>query len=267
MRMKRNIAHLGFASACLVLLFATGCGKKTVAAAPPPPPPATVVPRSVPTPAKPDIARFLAEPSTVVKGSPSTLRWAVSGASDISIDQGIGSVSETGTRQVYPSADTTYTLIARGVGGTSSATISVRVTVPSAPPPPPPPTSTARRSASEFMTQEVQDAYFSYDSFAIEDPARGVLTNNAASMKRFFGDDNYTGTNIIIEGHCDERGSDAYNVALGDKRAQAAVEMLKGLGVAENRLKTVSFGKERPQCSDASEDCYQKNRRVHFAAQ
>lgn len=265
--MKRNIAHIGLASACLVVLFATGCAKKTVAGPPPSTPPPTVVPKAPPTPEKPVIARFQAEPSTVVKGSPSTLRWSISGASDISIDQGIGSVSDTGTRQVYPSADTTYTLVARGVGGTSSATISVRVTTPEAAPPPPPPTSTARRSASEFMTQEVQDAYFGYDSFSIEDQARGILTNNAASMKRFFGDDNYTGTNIIIEGHCDERGSDAYNVALGDKRAQAAFEMLKGLGVAENRLKTVSFGKERPQCSDASEDCYLKNRRVHFAAQ
>lgn len=264
--MKRHIAHLSLATLCLTVLFASGCGKKTVAAAPPPPPPPTTVTPKATPPEKPVIARFAAEPSTVVKGSPSTLRWSVVGASDISIDQGIGSVSESGTRQVFPSADTTYTLIARGVGGTTSATVSLRVTVPDAAPPPPP-TPTARRSAGEFLSQEVADAYFGYDSFAMDDTARGVLNANAGSMKRFFGDDNYAGTNIIIEGHCDERGSDAYNVALGDKRAQAALEMLKGLGVAENRLKTVSFGKERPQCSDASDDCYQKNRRVHFAAQ
>jgi peptidoglycan-associated lipoprotein len=264
--MKRQIAHIGLASVCLAVLFATGCGKKTVAAAPPPPPPP---PKEQPKPAppeKPVISRFAAEPSTIVKGSPSTLRWSVSGASDISIDQGIGSVSESGTRQVFPSADTTYTLIARGVGGTSSATVSIRVTLPEAAPAPPP-TPTARRTAGQFVAEEMADAYFGYDSFAIEDVARGTLNTNAGAMKRFFGDDNYTGTNIIIEGHCDERGSDAYNVALGDKRAQAALEVLKGLGVAENRLKTVSFGKERPQCSDANEACWQKNRRVHFAAQ
>jgi peptidoglycan-associated lipoprotein len=201
----------------------------------------------------------------VVKGSPSTLRWSVSGASDISIDQGVGSVQASGTRQVYPSSDTTYTLIARGVGGTSSATATVRVTQPAAPPPPPPPT--ARRSASEFLSQEVNDAYFDYDKFDIREDARGVLTSDAAALKRFFGDDNYSGTNIVIEGHCDERGSDAYNVALGDKRAQAAFDFLKGLGVAESRLKTVSYGKERPQCAEANEGCWQKNRRVHFSAQ
>ncbi len=263
--MKRHIAQLGLATVCLAVLFATGCGKKTVASTPPPPPPPAVTPKADP-PAKPVISRFAAEPSTVVKGSPSTLRWSVSGASDISIDQGIGAVNESGTRQVYPSADTTYTLIARGVGGTTSATVSLRVTEPAAPPPTPTVTS-AKRTASQFMAEEVADAFFGYDSFSIDDTARGVLNNNAGAMKRFFGDDNYAGTNIIIEGHCDERGSDAYNVALGDKRAQAALEVLKGLGVAEGRLKTVSFGKERPQCSDGNEACWQKNRRVHFAAQ
>lgn len=265
--MKRHIAHLGLATVCLAVLFATGCGKKTVATQPPPPaPPPPVQAKPIP-PEKPVIARFAAEPSTVVKGSPSTLRWSVSGASDISIDQGIGSVSESGTRQVFPSADTTYTLIARGVGGTSSATVSLRVTEPAPPTPVAPTTRPATRTISEFLAQEVQDILFAYDSFAIEDAARGTLNNNAGSLKRAFSDDNYSGTNIIIEGHCDERGSDAYNVALGDKRAQAAFEVLKSLGVAENRLKTVSFGKERPQCSDANDDCYQKNRRVHFAAQ
>jgi peptidoglycan-associated lipoprotein len=264
--MKQQLKYLTLASACFVVMFATGCGKKTAAAAPPPPPPPARNDAPPPAPAKPVIGSFVAEPSTVVKGSPSTLRWSISGASDVSIDQGIGSVSESGTRQVYPSVDTTYTLIARGVGGTTSSTVSIRVTEP-APSAPPTPTSTARRSASEFLSQEVLDAYFGYDSFAIDDTARGVLNNDASAIKRFFGDDNYAGSSIIIEGHCDERGSDAYNVALGDKRAQAAFEVLKGLGVSENRLKTVSYGKERPQCSDATEDCYQKNRRVHFAAQ
>ncbi|MBS1831778.1 MAG: OmpA family protein [Acidobacteria bacterium] len=262
--MKRQFVNVALTAACALALFGTACHKKTVAAAPLPPPPPPV---EQPKPAeKPVISSFTAEPSTVVKGSPSTLRWAISGASDVSIDQGIGSVQASGSRQVYPSNDTTYTLIARGVGGTSSMTVSVRVTAPEAPPVTQP-TVTSRRSASEFLSQEVQDAFFDYDSFSIRDDARGVLTNDASALKRFFSDDNYTGTAIVIEGHCDERGSDAYNVALGDKRAQAALEFLKGLGVAENRLKTVSFGKERQSCSEQTEACWQQNRRVHFAAQ
>lgn len=263
--MKRSYARVALATAGLLVLFATGCAKKTAVATPPPPPPVKETPPPPPPPAKPAISSFAAEPSTVVKGSPATLRWSVSGASDISIDQGIGSVQASGTRQVFPSSDTTYTLIARGVGGTSSATVTVRVTQPAAPPPPPPPT--ARRSAGEFLSQEVQDAFFDYDKFDIREDARGVLTSDAAALKRFFSDDNYAGTSIVIEGHCDERGSDAYNVALGDKRAQAAFDFLKGLGVTEGRMKTVSYGKERPQCAEGTEACWQKNRRVHFSAQ
>jgi len=263
--MKRHTAQALLASACLLVLFATGCAKKTAVAPPPPPPPPVKETPPPPPPAKPVVSAFAAEPSTVVKGSAATLRWSVGGASDISIDQGIGSVQASGTRQVYPSADTTYTLIARGVGGTASATVTVRVT--EAPPPPPPPPPTARRSAGEFLSQEVQDAYFDYDKFDVRDDARGVLTSDAAALKRFFSDDSYAGTSIVLEGHCDERGSDAYNVALGDKRAQAAFDFLKGLGVTESRMKTVSYGKERPQCAEGTESCWQKNRRVHFSAQ
>jgi peptidoglycan-associated lipoprotein len=264
--MKRSLARAGLMSLGVLVLFATGCAKKTVATTAPPPPPAKIDTPPPPAPAKPTVASFAAEPSTVVKGSPATLRLSVSDASDISVDQGIGSVQSTGTRQVFPSADTTYTLIARGVGGTTSATVSVRVTDPVSAPPPTP-TPTARRTASEFMSQEVQDAYFDYDSFQVRDDARAVLTTDAASLKRFFGDDSYANASIVIEGHCDERGSDAYNVALGDKRAQAALDFLKGMGVTESRLKTVSYGKERPQCAEGTEACWQKNRRVHFAAQ
>ena len=266
--MKRSLAQAGMASVCLLAFFATGCAKKTVASTPTAPPPMrNDPPKQAMAPEKPVIGRFSAEPSTVVKGSPATLRWSISGASDISIDQGIGSVQDSGTRQVFPSADTTYTLIARGVGGTSSSTVTVRVTEPEARPTVTPTVTPSRVTPTEFLSQNVQDAFFDYDSFTVRDDARGVLNTDASALKRFFGNDSYAGTNIVIEGHCDERGSDAYNVALGDKRAQSAFEFLKGLGVTESRLKTVSYGKERPQCADGTEDCWQKNRRVHFSAQ
>ena len=71
---------------------------------------------------------------------------------------------------------------------------------------------------------------------------------------------------MVLEGHCDERGSAEYNLGLGDRRATAVKEFLVGLGVAESRLRVISYGKDRPQCTDADEACYQRNRRVHLSA-
>jgi peptidoglycan-associated lipoprotein len=71
---------------------------------------------------------------------------------------------------------------------------------------------------------------------------------------------------VQLEGNCDERGSAEYNIGLGDRRATAAKDFLVQLGVPADKLKTVSYGKERPVCTDANEDCYQKNRHDHFAA-
>src|SRR4051794_10043756 len=108
----------------LATLIGTGCKKPP----PPPPPPApkTVTERVPDAPSKPVIDRFTAEPSTVTQGSPSTLRWSVSNATDISIDQGIGTLtSANGSRTVTPSVDTTYTLVAKGLGGTTSQSVTV----------------------------------------------------------------------------------------------------------------------------------------------
>jgi peptidoglycan-associated lipoprotein len=70
---------------------------------------------------------------------------------------------------------------------------------------------------------------------------------------------------FTIEGHCDERGSEKYNLALGDRRANAAKESLTTQGVSADRIETISYGKERPVCTDHNEDCWQKNRRAHLA--
>jgi peptidoglycan-associated lipoprotein len=83
-------------------------------------------------------------------------------------------------------------------------------------------------------------------------------------LKQIFAQEpNFT---VVIEGHCDERGSAEYNLALGDKRSTSAKDFLVQLGVPANRIKTISYGKERPQCTDANEGCWQKNRRAHLSA-
>jgi peptidoglycan-associated lipoprotein len=240
-------------------MIAAGCKKKVPPPPPPPPPAATVTPT---TPAaRATINSFTAEPSTIERGQSSTLRWSMSNATDMSISQGIGAVQSQGQRQVFPTATTTYTLTANGPGGSDSRSVTVSVGTP--PPPPPPPSTGPRLSSSDILQQQSQDAYFDYDKSDIRSDARDALTRDAGLLKQIFGQDpNFT---VVVEGHCDERGSAEYNLALGDRRATTAKEFLVQLGVPADRLKTISYGKERPQCTEANEECWQKNRRAHLS--
>lgn len=103
----------------------------------------------------------------------------------------------------------------------------------------------------------LRDVFFAYDSFAISEEGRQSLSRNAEWIK------SNPGAQLKIEGHCDERGTSAYNLVLGEKRAKAARNYLVELGVSANRLGVVSYGKERPFCKDHSESCYAQNRRGH----
>jgi peptidoglycan-associated lipoprotein len=246
--------------ALALLVVAAGCKKKVPPPPPPLPPPSTVEqPRE--TGGKPVIASFTAEPRVIAKGQSSTLRWTITGATDMSIDQGIGAVQSNGSRQVFPSATTTYTLIANGPGG--SDTRSVTVEVSTAPPPPPETTRTPTLSTGELLSRDGRDAYFDYDKSDIRPDAADALRHDADLLKQIFQND--PNVTIIVEGHCDERGSDEYNLALGDRRADAAREYLIQLGVPAGKLSKISYGKQKPQCTEANEDCYQKNRRAHLA--
>ena len=131
------------------------------------------------------------------------------------------------------------------------------------PPPPPPPTQADQSSSSSASAPDVQDAYFDYDKSDIRGDARDVLTRDAAAIKSILAD--FPNASIVVEGHCDERGSAEYNLGLGDRRASSAKDFLVQLGVPADRLKTISYGKERPQCTEADESCWQKNRRAHFS--
>jgi peptidoglycan-associated lipoprotein len=247
--------------ALVLIAFASGC-KKKVPPPPPPPPPAPAAPETVARVDRPAINNFTAEPSTIERGQSSTLSWSISNATDMSINSGIGAVQSQGQRQVFPTNTTTYTLTARGPGGTDSR--SVTVTVSTAPPPPPTPTAPPTVSGGELLQRESQDAFFDYDKSDIRPDARDALTKDAGLLKRIFAQDpSFT---VVVEGHCDERGSAEYNLALGDRRASAAKDMLVQLGVPGDRIRTISYGKERPQCTEATEDCWQKNRRAHLSA-
>jgi peptidoglycan-associated lipoprotein len=105
---------------------------------------------------------------------------------------------------------------------------------------------------------ELSDVYFDFDQYAIRVDARSTL-NRLADL--FNSEPNQE---LIIEGHCDERGTSAYNLVLGERRAQAAKQYLEKHGMASSQIQTASYGKERPFCNEHTEACWQSNRRVHF---
>jgi peptidoglycan-associated lipoprotein len=242
-------------------LIGAGCGKKNVPLKPITTTPPGIAPTTDNSGTKPTVLQFTVEPSVVERGQSATLRWSVTNATSIAIDNGIGDVQSNGSRRITPGETTTYRLSASGPNGAISATTTVTVTAPA----PPPNTSTGpTKGLVETINTLLTDAYFDYDSNQIRADARDALTKDADALKKILTD--FPTANIIIEGHCDERGSAEYNLGLADQRASAAREFLSSLGIPAARLKTVSYGKERPQCTEATEDCYQKNRRAHFAA-
>jgi peptidoglycan-associated lipoprotein len=223
------------------LMFAGAC-KKKVQPAPPPPPP----PPPAPT------ASLTVNPSTIEKGQTATLTWQTSNATDVTIE-GLGPQNTNGSAQVTPADSTTYRLTAKGAGGTQDATARITVTQPP-PPPPPAPTETDE----EAFAKNVKDIFFDYDKYDVRANDQAVLQGNAEFLK------SHPNMNITIEGHCDERGSTEYNLALGDNRANAVKNALTQLGIPAARIRTISYGKEKPFCTDSNEQCWQQNRRGHF---
>jgi peptidoglycan-associated lipoprotein len=225
------------------IMFLGACHKKQ---APPPPPP--------PPPPPAPTASLSASPETVDKGQSTTLTWQTTNATDVSIDQGVGAVQANGSQQVSPTDSTTYTLSAKGAGGTQTAT--ARVTV-NAPPPPPPPT-TPSLTDEQMFAQNVKDVYFDYDKADVRGDQQSAIQSDASFLQQ------HPNISFTIEGHCDERGSTEYNLALGDNRASAVKNALVAAGVSADRVKTVSYGKEKPFCTEHTEQCWQQNRRGHF---
>jgi peptidoglycan-associated lipoprotein len=245
----------------ILAVFTVACGKKAPIAPPPPPPAATSKPAPT-TAGNPTVASFEVEPSSIERGQSAVVRWSVSNATAVTIDQGIGTVDSSGSRRVVPAETTTYTLTAGGPGGNVTAAATVTVTAPAPPPPPP---ATANKGTFDARVQsDLQDALFDYDSNNIRDDARTALNTDAEAIKHIFAD--FPGSTINIEGHCDERGSAEYNLGLGDRRATAARDFLVQSGVPADRLKTISYGKERPTCTESNEGCWQRNRRAHFSS-
>jgi len=230
--------------ALALILLAAGCKKKQ----PPPPPPPPAAKPPAPT------AMLTANPNTIAAGEASTLTWNTDFASDISID-GIGRVDPKGSQRVTPTESTTYHLVAKNDSGTTEAT--ARVTV-NAAAPPPAANSTGNESDSRLFSQNMKDIFFEYDSYEITSQYQAVVQANARFLQQ------HPNITFLIEGHCDERGSIEYNLTLGEYRANAAKQALIAQGVSAARIRTISYGKEKPFCTESTEECWQQNRRAHF---
>jgi len=141
---------------------------------------------------------------------------------------------------------------------------------PPPPPPPAPPAPPAPRPLTEDdifaresldalnLARPLDDAYFDFDSAVLRPDAESALTKNAAWLRR------WPTTTLTVSGHCDERGTTEYNLALGERRAAAVKGYLVSLGVGAERIATVSYGEERPFCTDSTDACWSQNRRGHF---
>jgi peptidoglycan-associated lipoprotein len=180
------------------------------------------------------------------------LSWRTTDATSVSIE-GIGDVPTSGVKSVTPTETTTYHLVARGEGGSTDASASVTV---NAPPAVQVPTNTM--SAEEEFKANVQDIFFDYDTDSIRTDAQSTLSKDASYLA------SHSNVKVVIGGYCDERGSDEYNLALGQRRADSTKSALVQAGVSGDRIRVISYGKEKPFCTQSDESCWQQNRRAGF---
>ena len=243
--MKSRLNLVAYVLLMVALVAAAGCKKKQ---------PAPNVPTAPPVAAAPaPTAQLSATPTVITAGDQVQLSWRTTDAATVSID-GIGDVPTAGVKSVSPAESTTYHLIARGPGGVAES--SVRVTVNA---PPAVQVQSNTMSEEEEFKANVQDIFFDYDSYDVRDDAHSVVARDAAYLS------SHPNAKIVIGGYCDDRGSNEYNLALGQNRAESARKALQAAGVDASRMRVVSYGKEKPFCSEETEECWQQNRRAGFA--
>jgi peptidoglycan-associated lipoprotein len=222
------------------LLSISGCSKKAAQATPP----------SAPSPAAP-AATLAASPNAIQQGESTVLTWKTDNASEVTID-GIGEVAASGTKSVTPNASITYTLVAKGPGGTQDASARVTVNAKVAA------TRAVSPSDEDLFARNVKDVWFDYDKSDIRSDQATTAEVDGSFLLQ------HPSIKVVLEGHCDDRGSEEYNLALGTSRAESLKRSLLQQGISEERIKTMSYGKEKPFCTQANEQCWQQNRVDHL---
>jgi peptidoglycan-associated lipoprotein len=239
---KTTSKNLHVSSLVLVVaavLLSAGCAKKVAKATPAAAPPTPTAPT----------ATLAANPSTIEQGQSTTLTWQTSNATEVTI-AGLGTLPASGSRSVAPGTSTNYTLVAAGPGGTKDASTRVTVSQKAA--------TAYSPSDEELFARNVKDVFFDYNVSNIRPDETTIAQRDAAFLKQ------HPNMDVLIEGHCDDRGSIEYNLALGTSRAESVKQMLLQQGVPADQVKTISYGKEKPFCNQDDEQCWQQNRVDHF---
>lgn len=245
-RLSRTILPLS-----LAMLALAGCHKKPAAVPTNSLPPAT----SGPAPT----ANITADPAAIDQGQSVVLNWRTTNATGASID-GIGDVPVNGTQTVSPATSTNFHLVVKGDGGTTDASVRVTVRVPQVPG-----GGNAGNGTDGDMGSDaafhgaVKDIFFAYDSYSIESDTQPVVNQAAQYLQA------HPAIRIVIGGYCDDRGSAEYNITLGEKRANSAKTALVDAGVSPDRIRVISYGKERQFCTEETDACWQQNRRDQFS--
>ena len=237
---QKRITTLAFLAALAGVLSLGGCTKKAAKATQPPPP----------APAAP-AATVVANPSVIQQGQEAVLTWQTSNADEITI-AGLGTLPPSGSHSVGPSASTTYTLVAKGPGGTNEASTRVTVNAPAV-------NVTHSPTDEELFSRNVKDVFFDYDRYTIRPGESLNVQNDQAFLSQ------HPSMKVLVEGHCDDRGSEEYNIALGTSRAESLKRALVEGGISGERIRILSLGKEKPFCTQDNEQCWQQNRVDHFA--
>ena len=120
----------------------------------------------------------------------------------------------------------------------------------------------ATRARIQDLLDRIEDAYFDYDKKTLRPDAEAALKGDVGTLAEIIKQ--YPDFKLTVEGHCDERGSDEYNLALGEARAKKSAEYMASLGLPSGQLKVTSYGRQKPVCSEQTEACWQKNRRAHL---
>jgi peptidoglycan-associated lipoprotein len=250
--MRKN----SFGRSTLLVLLAmaivgAACNKKTVT---PGTSTTTATAPAAQAPARPTVT-LQASATFIQKGESATLTWSSTNATSLVLAPSVGSVSPEGNVKVSPADSTTYTITATGPGGSVDSTVRITVGAPNVAPPK---EETPNLTPDEMFKRGAHDAFFDYNKFELRADAKDALSQTAVYLRQ------HAEVKVIIEGHCDERGTTEYNLGLGQNRADETKKFLTSLGVSADRISTTSFGKEKPFCTAHDEECWQENRRAHF---
>jgi len=266
--MRRASLTLVFPKTCrartlsfVILLALAGCAKRSRPAPPPQiitgstadQPSISAVDPSAPVP----VIEVHVDPETVIAGESATLEWRTQNADVVVIDHDIGAVDPAGRLKVFPDVTTRYQIRADGPGGSSQVEVQIEVREfdPMSDP------KAEELPISQRFATFVAPVFFDFDSGALSEDARLTLDGNVRWLNR----EEHNDLQFVVEGHCDTRGSESYNLALGDLRAQIVREYLIQNGIDPNRVLTLSLGEERPSSQGEAEKDHALNRRAQFA--